>query len=30
MWVLVGFDATVIYLSTVGAQFWFATRRQPR
>jgi hypothetical protein len=30
MWVLVGFAATTIYLSVVGAQFWFATRRQAR
>jgi hypothetical protein len=30
MWVLVGFAATATYLSLVGAQFWLATRRQPR
>jgi hypothetical protein len=30
MWVLVGFSATVIYLSLVGVQFWLATRRQSR
>ena len=30
MWALVGFAATVSYLSTVGAQFWFATRRPSR
>jgi hypothetical protein len=28
-WALVGFTATAIYLSLVGAQFWLATRRQP-
>jgi hypothetical protein len=30
MWVLVGFAATVIYLSVVGAQFRLATRRPSR
>jgi hypothetical protein len=30
MWALVGFAATAIYLSMVGAQFWLATRRPYR
>ena len=30
MWALAGFAATVIYLSTVSAQFWLATRGPSR